>query len=70
MSNRPKLKPPGRNLRVAVARAAAEVSHGFKGSGILRVYHDGWCPAVTRLTMKACVCSPEMVIEPVETDLG
>ena len=34
MSNRTKLKQPGRNLRVLIGRAAAEVQHGVTGTNI------------------------------------
>ena len=66
MSNRKRLNPPGRNLKVLIARAAAEVAHGLTGVNMLVVRHDNWCPALVSQSMTKCVCSPEMAFEPVE----
>ena len=65
MSNRPKLKSPGRTLRVLLARAAGEA-----GSAINQVvlYHDEWCPSLRTRNgvLLACRCSPEITIAPVD----
>ena len=53
MSNSKRLKPPGRNLKVLLGRAAAEVNHGLTGVNMLVVRHDGWCPALVSQTMVA-----------------
>ena len=67
MSNRPKLKPPGRNLAVLLARGAAEFAHGLTGVNMLVVRHDDWCSALVTRSMLDCRCSPEIVIEPIDT---
>jgi len=67
MSNRPKLKPPLRNLVVLLARARAEVGHGLTGVNIMRVEHDDWCRAVETHSMLDCQCSPVMQVEPALT---
>lgn len=68
MSNTRKLKPPGRNLAVLVASAAAEVQHGMTGANIMWVAHDNWCPTLMSQSMFDCRCSPEMTVQPVGTN--
>ena len=59
MSNRMKLQPVGRNLKVLVARAAAETAHGLTGVNMMMVSHDPWCPTLMSQSMFDCRCSPE-----------
>ena len=59
MSNNFRLNPPGRNLRVLIARAAAETAGGMTGANMMWVLHDNWCPALVSQSMFDCRCSPE-----------
>ena len=64
MSNTIRLKPPGRNLAVLVARAAAETAHGLTGTNLMVVSHDEWRRSLVTQSMFDCRCSPEMKIPP------
>ena len=66
MSNEFRLNPPGRNLRVLIARAAAETDAGQTGATLLTVKHDGWCRSLVTQSMTDCRCNPEMTFEPVD----
>ena len=65
MSNRVKLKPPLRNLKVLLARAGAEVKPGTVN--LVTILHDDWCRSLVTQSMLDCRCAPEMEIEPVDT---
>lgn len=67
MSNRQKRKPVGRNLRILISRAAAEVAHGATGVNLMTVKHDSWCPALVSQSMFDCRGAPQMEIQPVAT---
>jgi hypothetical protein len=61
MSNKPKLKPPGRNLQVLVGRVVAEAKPGTVSH--VTVKHDDGCPGLEGQSMLLCRCAPEIEIE-------